>query len=367
MDKNKFKSYIWIILFFVGLVLFVIHFNDILGFLGDLIVLLKPFFIGTLIAFVLYHPYRWFKNLFSTRCHFKNKVAHISAVVFVYILTLGLLTLLLGMLVPELVKNINLFINDADQYLSSIQSLVNQFCEYFHLPPVDLSNIINLFRQMLNTFSSSFDETLSQILKMTENLISAIATICISIIFSIYLLDSKDKLITQIRSISLVYIPMRIYENVKEIFTIIANVFDDYLTGQCKEALILGFLCFIGMMILHLNYALLISSIIAITALIPMLGAYIGGGLGVLLLLFISPFKALVFLIFLIILQQIEGNIIYPKVVGNKLSLPGIWVLVGITIGGEAFGIWGMFLAVPITTIFYRILKQDVERKGYPF
>lgn len=367
MDKNKFKSYVWIILFFVGLVLFVIHFNDILEFLGDLIVLLKPFFIGTLIAFVLYHPYGWFKNFFSTRCHFKDKVSHISAVVSVYILTLGLLAILIGMLVPELIKNVNLFINDADQYLSSIQSLVNQFCDYFHLTPVDLSNIIDPFRQILNTFSSTFDEAISQIVEITGNFISGIATICIAVIFSVYLLGGKDKLLVQVRSVSLAYMPKKTYETVKEIFSIIVSVFDDYLTGQCKEALILGTLCFIGMMILRLDYAALISSIIAITALIPMLGAYIGGALGVFLLLFISPFKAFVFLIFLIILQQIEGNIIYPRVVGDKVSLPGICVLVGITIGGEAFGIWGMFLAVPITAIFYRIIKQDVERKGYPF
>ena len=135
------------------------------------------------------------------------------------------------------------------------------------------------------------------------------------------------------------------------------------MAGQCKEAVILGVLCFIGMMILQLDYAALISSVIAVTALIPMLGAYIGGAVGVILLLFISPAKALIFLIFLIVLQQVEGNLIYPRVVGRKIGLPGLWVLVGITVGGGLFGIWGMLLAVPATTVIYQVLKRDVKRR----
>ncbi len=117
------------------------------------------------------------------------------------------------------------------------------------------------------------------------------------------------------------------------------------------------------MMILQLDYAALISSVIAVTALIPMLGAYIGGAVGVILLLFISPAKALIFLIFLIVLQQVEGNLIYPRVVGRKIGLPGLWVLVGITVGGRLFGTWGMLLAVPATTVIYQVLKRDVKRR----
>ena len=117
------------------------------------------------------------------------------------------------------------------------------------------------------------------------------------------------------------------------------------------------------MMILRLDYAALISSVIAVTALIPMLGAYIGGAVGVILLLFISPVKALIFLVFLIVLQQVEGNLIYPKVVGRKIGLPGLWVLMGITVGGGLFDIWGMLLAVPVTTVLYQLLKRDVKKR----
>lgn len=125
----------------------------------------------------------------------------------------------------------------------------------------------------------------------------------------------------------------------------------------------MGSLCFVGMLILRLDYAGLVSVSIAVTALIPILGAFLGGSIGVLLLLFVSPAKALLFLAFLIVLQQVEGNIIYPRVVGRKIGLPGMWVLLGITVGGKLAGIWGMLLAVPITTIFYQLLKKDVQER----
>ena len=135
------------------------------------------------------------------------------------------------------------------------------------------------------------------------------------------------------------------------------------MAGQCKEAVILGSLCFAGMTVLRLDYAGMVSVVVGVTALVPILGAYIGGAVGVLLLLFISPAKALLFLVFLVVLQQVEGNVIYPRVVGRKIGLPGMWVLLAITVGGGLWGIWGMLLGVPLATIFYQLLRQDVRSR----
>ena len=144
---------------------------------------------------------------------------------------------------------------------------------------------------------------------------------------------------------------------------IVYEVFDNYVAGQCKEAVILGSLCFAGMTVLRLDYAGMVSVVVGVTALVPILGAYIGGAVGVLLLLFISPAKALLFLVFLVVLQQVEGNVIYPRVVGRKIGLPGMWVLLAITVGGGLWGIWGMLLGVPLATIFYQLLRQDVRSR----
>lgn len=363
MEKKTLKTYLLLISFTIGLVLVVVHFETIIGGIGFFLRLLTPLFIGIIIAFVLNRPYEWFNRLYGKRCRLKPKASRILSVVTVYILAFGVITLLICLVVPELVQNLQLFAESADQYLLDAQAALNGFTDQFGLPPVDLSALIDTVSRYLGTLSSAIEEMLPQIVEVTGSLISGIVTGFISIILSVYLLSGKDRLLTQLRRTLKVYLPKRTHTFFGRLYQIVAQVFGDYVAGQCKEALILGSLCFVGMMILRLDYAALISSVIAVTALIPMLGAYIGGAVGVILLLFISPVKALIFLVFLIVLQQVEGNLIYPKVVGRKIGLPGLWVLMGITVGGGLFGMWGMLLAVPVTTVFYQLLKKDVKKR----
>ena len=156
------------------------------------------------------------------------------------------------------------------------------------------------------------------------------------------------------------------YNKITYVLSILNDCFRKYIVGQCTEAVILGLLCIIGMLILQLPYATMIGALIALTALIPVAGAYIGAVVGAFMILTVSPIKALIFLIFLVILQQFEGNIIYPKVVGSSLGLPGIWVLAAITVGGGIMGIFGMLIGVPIVAAIYRIVKNDVNKSADP-
>ena len=209
----------------------------------------------------------------------------------------------------------------------------------------------------------SFHDALSQIFQVTGSIVSTIVTLCMSFILSIYLLFGKKKLFRQIKRVAHCYLPQHCITIFNEIYDSFLSVFTDYVSGQLREALILGSLCFIGMLILQLDYAALISAVVALTALIPILGAYIGGAVGVILLIFISPQKALIFLIFLIILQQVEGNLIYPRTVGHSIGLPGMWVLLAICIGGELMGMAGMLLGVPLAAMLYRLIGKDVRRR----
>ena len=363
MDKKTLKTYLLLISFTIGLVLVVVHFETILGGIGVFLRLLTPLFIGVVIAFVLNRPYEWLNRLYREKCRLKPRAAQILAVVTVYLLAFGILTLLVCMVVPELIRNLQLFAASVNQYLLEAQAMLNGFTETFGLPPVDLSDFINTVSQYLGTLSSFINEMIPQIVEVTGGFISGVVTAFISIILSVYLLSGKDRLLMQLRRTFKVYLPNRAHAFFGRLYRIVAQVFGDYVAGQCKEAVILGVLCFIGMSLLRLDYAALISTVIAVTALIPMLGAYIGGAGGVVLLLFISPVKALIFLVFLIVLQQVEGNVIYPKVVGRKIGLPGLWVLLGITVGGGLFGIWGMLLAVPVTSVIYQVLKKDVKKR----
>ena len=362
MDKKTLKTYLLLISFTIGLVLVVVHFETILGGIGVFLRLLTPLFIGVVIAFVLNRPYEWLNRLYREKCRLKPRAAQILAVVTVYLLAFGILTLLVCMVVPELIRNLQLFAASVNQYLLEAQAMLNGFTETFGLPPVDLSDFINTVSQYLGTLSSFINEMIPQIVEVTGGFISGVVTAFISIILSVYLLSGKDRLLMQLRRTLKVYLPNRAHAFFGRLYRIVAQVFGDYVAGQCKEAVILGVLCFIGMSLLRLDYAALISTVIAVTALIPMLGAYIGGAVGVVLLLFISPVKALIFLVFLIVLQQVEGNVIYPKVVGRKIGLPGLWVLLGITVGGGLFGIWGMLLAVPIASVVYQVNKREEKR-----
>ena len=195
------------------------------------------------------------------------------------------------------------------------------------------------------------------------SIFSVVANIVLGLIFALYLLLDKNRLVRQIKKVSGKYIPSKIHSKVSHVLEVVNDSFRRFIVGQCTEAVILGTLCTIGMMILKLPYAAMIGALIAFTALIPIVGAFIGAGVGAFLILMESPMKALIFLIFIIVLQQLEGNLIYPKVVGSSIGLPGIWVLAAVTVGGGVMGIWGMLIGVPVAAAVYRLVREAVNKK----
>ena len=185
----------------------------------------------------------------------------------------------------------------------------------------------------------------------------------ISMVFAIYILSSKEKLKTQFKNIIRAYLSEKNAKYILKICSLSKTTFYNFITGQCTEALVLGTLCFIGMLILRLPYAITISVLIAVTALIPIIGAFIGIIIGAILILSIDPIKSAIFIVFLIVLQQIESNVIYPKVVGNSVGLPGMWVLVAVVVGGGFAGMLGLLLGLPTASILYIIFKEDVMNR----
>lgn len=360
MDKKALKTYLLLISFTIGLVLVVVYFEDILHGIGLFLRLLTPLFVAVAIAFVLNRPYEWFREWYARRLKLKHKPAKAVAILTVYLLTIGIVALIICMVVPELIQNVKMAAENSDQYLSEIQIFINRITSTLGFQAVDLSDLNAALEKYVSTLADTINGMLPQIIEVTVNFATGVANTLIAVVLSVYIMSGKEELRMQVTRILRVYLPKRAQPKLKEFFQTISQVFGDYVAGQCKEAIILGSLCFAGMMVLRLDCAGLVSVNVAITALIPILGAFIGGATGVLLLLFVSPAKAVLFLIFFVVLQQIEGNVIYPKVVGRKIGLPGIWVLLGITVGGKLFGIGGVLLAVPITTIIYQFLKKDV-------
>lgn len=363
MEKKKLKLYLLLIAYILALILVVVHFKTILKGIGLIFHLLTPLFIGIIIAFVFNRPFELFQRLYRNKWKLKETPAKVLSIVTIYILAFGICALLLSLVIPELAKNLTMFASNADDYLHEAQRFINEVTKLLNIRNFDISSITTATEKYLSGLANSLNHTLPQIVEVTASLISTAATAMISIALSIYIMSGKKHLLAQLRRTFYVYLPKCAHASAKSLSQVILQVFEDYVAGQCKEAIILGSLCFVGMRILRLDYSGLISVIIAFTALVPIAGAYIGGAIGVILLLFVSPQKAMIFLIFLIILQQFEGNVIYPRVVGRKIGLPGMWVLLSISVGGGLFGIWGMLISVPITTIFYQLIKKDVARR----
>ena len=363
IDKKNLKIYLLLIAYVLALILVVIHFETILGWISTLFRLFTPLLIGIAIAFIFNRPYEMFRKTYSEKLNMKKKTAKILAIITIYLIAVGIGILLFCLLIPELADNLFTFAENADMYIYEAQAVINELLRSFQLAPIDFSSLLETADKYLTALSDTLKDMLPQIVEITANFISGVATAFIGISLSIYIMSGKDRLLSQCRRLFRVYVPQSFHAPVKSLLQTIIQVFEDYIAGQCKEAFILGVLCFCGMTVLNLDYAGLISVVITFTALVPILGAYIGGAIGVLLLLFISPGKALLFLVFLIVLQQFEGNVIYPRVVGRKIGLPGIWVLVAISVGGGIMGIWGMLIGVPLTTILYQLIQKNVRKR----
>ena len=181
-------------------------------------------------------------------------------------------------------------------------------------------------------------------------------------VFAIYLLAKKESVAVHLKKLTLTVLPCRRAQRLLNIASLTNHTFTNFVSGQLTEAIIIGALCFVGMLMLDIPYAGAVSTFVAVTALVPIFGAWLGGGFGAFLILLADPVKAVWFVVFLLVLQQVEGNLIYPKVVGKSVGLPGLLVLMAVTIGGEAFGIMGMLFSVPVCAVLYSLYLEFMKK-----
>lgn len=368
MDKKMFKSLLLLITYTVLLVSLLMKMDHLLGWFQGLAHTLRPLFIGFAIAFILHRPCRFFCALYQKHLPARFQTLSLGlAVVSSYLVFILAVTLLVSLVVPELVSSIQLFIGNMNLYNVNLQHWLEPIVELLDLEmlaQLNLSATIqealkNLLSGILNTLTT----TLPQLISATSVVVSALVTGVVSLVFSIYMLSGSDRLIAQSHRLFRTYLPPSAYRTLCHVARLTADTFTRFLSGQLVEACILGLLCFLGMSLFRFDYAPLISVIIGVSALVPVAGAYMGAIVAALLLVMISPLQALWFLLFLLVLQQLEGNLIYPKVVGGSIGLPGIWVLAAVTVGGGLMGFLGMLVGVPVTAVLYTLLWQDVERR----
>lgn len=365
------KKYLILITFAIVLFTVMQNVSSVLSVLGMVFRLLTPFIMGLCAAFIFNVPLTFIEDRIlvklSNRFPVWRKLKRPVGILLTLCFVLGLVLALLLLIIPEIIKTFDIIANNMPGYLETAGKWVEDMAAKFEISIDNIQKIEIDWAQINSTVAdfvknggaSIFNTTLN----VTTGILNGLVNVLMCLIFSIYILYHKESLARQIKKTVYAYLPERINKKTMEIGSLANRIFSNFVSGQMTEAVLIGVLCFIGMTILLLPYSVMISALVGFTALIPVFGAFIGTAVGAFLILMISPLQAVIFVIFIIILQQFEGNVIYPKVVGKSVGLPGMWVLLAVLVGGNLYGAVGMLVSVPLCSLLYSILRSGVEER----
>ena len=316
------------------------YWSGVSGVLKTLLGAAVPLIIGCFVAYLLNIMMGFYEKHLFKKATNKFIVKRKSAICLTLtLLTLvGIIALVLALVIPQLIDCVKLLF-----------AMVSE---------IDWKSKIG---DIMSTLTSGVGSAMNVVVSTVSSVVSGVTTATVAIIFAIYIALGKDKIGGQVDRLANHFLSKKIYDKAKYILSVADECFHKFIVGQCTEAVILGALCALGMFILRLPYAAMMGAVTAFTALIPIIGALLGGAIGVFLIFIESPMQALIFLIFIIVLQQLEGDLIYPKVVGTTIGLPGVWVFTAATLGGGMFGIIGMMASVPIAATLYRLLRSELN------
>ncbi|MCI9475134.1 AI-2E family transporter [Anaerovoracaceae bacterium 41-7] len=369
MDWNKknIKTTILIafacILFYLG----VKNIGLVMESLGSVLDVTFPFILGACIAFVLNVPMTKIENRLFRGESRKKKGSRAVSFLVTLTLVLGIIVVAMYIIIPQLSETMMSIAEQLPVAFNTVQEWISANMGYFRVVQniseqlaVDWGEIVQKVSVLIQDAATTM---INSGISTVSNIIGALVSFFIGFVFAVYILMAKEKLAGQGRQILYAFLKEQTADKVLYVLGLSSKTFSKFISGQCLEACILGLMFFVTMTIFGLPYAMLISVLIAFTALIPMVGAFIGCAIGVLLILMVSPLKALIFLAMFLVLQQIEGNLIYPHVVGGSIGLPSIWVLVAITVGGNLMGVAGMIIFIPICSVLYALFRLYVKNR----
>ncbi len=372
LNKENMKKIKELIVFTAVILIGLWKYTMVLDILGFILRIIMPFLIGGAIAFVLNVPMSFLeRHLFGNEKWKNNKharrLARPASLALTIIIVSGVVVLVLFVVIPQLGKTVISLGKNIQNFMPKLVEGLERLFEDNQEILAMIGNMDMNWEKIVDSiiafFKSGAGNVLNSTMSAARSIVSVVTTFFISFVFSCYILLQKEKLHVQVKKIIYAYLPEKRGNHVLQICALTYKTFSNFLTGQCVEALILGSMFFVTMGIIRLPYALLVGILIAFTALIPIFGAFIGCAVGTFLILMVNPVKALVFLVLFFVLQQIEGNLIYPKVVGNSVGLPSIWVLAAVSIGGSLFGVIGMLVFIPLVSVVYTIFRGAVYRK----
>ena len=371
-NRKTVKTILGIIAFAVLLFWGVHNIGDVVIFLGRIIGILMPLIAGVCIAFLLNCPLRFLENKAFRPLDRKlgkrwRRIRRPLAIALALLFVGGILIFVIFLVVPELVntfgiigKSLPAFTERLQQWVEPIGRHLPELKEWIASIQLDWDKI---YQSIVDFFQNGATSLVNSTFVIAASVFSGIFTTLLGTVFAVYMLARKEALISQVKRVFYAYLPEKRVDRLVETGRLANRTFSKFITGQCTEAVILGVLCLVGMLIFGFPYPVMIGVLIGFTALIPLFGAFIGIAIGAVLIFVINPGQALWFILFIVVLQQIEGNLIYPRVVGTSVGMPAMWVLFAATIGGSLLGIIGMLVMVPIASVIYALIKQATTRR----
>lgn len=364
LDQKTIKKLRGLIIFTVAVIVAGINYRSVAAAAGRLLHLLFPFILGSAIAFILNVP----MNLIEKQITIKSEgLRRAVSLVITIAGVLGVLLLVLFVVLPQLFDTFRIlhgsipgFLEEAKVWMEQTFANQPELLALLDSIQIDWQAVVSEIAGFLKNGAGS---VLSGTISAAVSIVNGVTSFGIGFIFAVYILLQKETLGRQAKKFTRAFLSGKTAEKLFHIAGLASKIFSSFLAGQCVEAVILGTMFFAALFLLRLPYALLIGVLIAFTALIPIFGAFIGLAVGVFLMLMENPLNALIFTVVFFILQQIEGNLIYPHVVGGSVGLPSIWVLVAVTVGGSAFGIVGMLVFIPLCSVLYALLRDEVNRR----
>ncbi|AUN15742.1 AI-2E family transporter [Paraclostridium sordellii] len=369
MKDFKMKNQILISTYIVVLAFLLLNINSVLKILGQSLSVFKPFIIGIAIAFLINIPMKCFEKRLITPLLKKSRLknskifARILSLLLTLIILFVLISSFVNFVIPQLVKSTSSLVSGVPQYIDTLQSYATNYFSHIKLSDSMHTNILSGMEKLSNFVVKFANYFISNILGITFSITSAITNFLIGFIIAIYILLSKEKLLIQCKKVTYAFLSEKNANRAIDVSHLVCHKFSRFIAGQCTDGVILGTLCFIGMSIFKMPYALLVSTLIAIADLIPIFGTFIGTAIAAFIIFMVKPITALYFIIMIVVIQQIEGNLVYPFVVGNSIGLSSFWILVPIFVGSSTFGVLGIIIGVPLFSVIYTLASGYINKR----
>lgn len=361
-DEMKKKIITYVIIALITIVFYFIffHFDSIRAYLDGIFKLLSPFIIGFAFAFLLNEPMDYIEFKLFRNWQIKEKLKHTLAAILALCLGIIVVGLFLLILLPQLFKSVYSLVSVFPGYFDEFEKTVVAFVNDYNIDVKQISDWLNQVN-LLDKFSTVFTSFITNVPLLFYSFTKGIMDLIVSIMAAFYMMLEKKRFMRYVKKINYALLPKNFADYLTEKVIVSGQIFNDFIIGKFIDSLIIGILCYVGMLILNLPYALLLAVIVGITNMIPVFGPFIGAIPGIFILLIIHPLYALYFAIFILLLQQFDGNILGPLILGDRLGIPSLFILFSVCVGGGLFGIIGMFIGVPVFTVFYLIVKEIVN------